>query len=213
MKSFLSMALICSLFIGSSLAIGCNHPRYMSVGNKCQEVTCTANDQCSHFAPQCTGKGNTLCRPTAKICGCSKESVSGFNDKSNNCNKQKNGISNCLKGKICTSAGYCIKDPICSSRAEKCGTNRSCCSDLYCHSRLKTPNATECYKAAFPGEKCAVANGIPCIQGSKCLATKKVCSKRLNEDCSDNENICLPGTYCQSRGVPKAGEKAKTECF
>lgn len=177
MKFFLSVALVCSLFVGSSLAVGCEHPRYMSVGNTCQEVACNSNNQCSQFKSQCTtGKGSAICRTTARICGCSEEKIGGFNEGTSNCNKQKNGVSNCKKGQVCTGAGYCIKNPICSTRAETCSSTRGCCSEFYCHSRLATPKTTECYRVAYPGEKCAVAHGIPCVTGSKCLATKKVCS-------------------------------------
>ncbi|KAG2199737.1 hypothetical protein INT47_012873 [Mucor saturninus] len=154
----------------------------MSVGNTCQEITCSKNTECAPYKSQCDakGKGATICRTVARICGCSKETVSGFNEDVNNCNKykQRNGKTNCKAGDVCTRAGFCIKNPLCSERAEKCGVNKRCCAGLFCHSRLATPKTTECYRVAYPGEKCAVAHGIPCVAGSECLATTKVCSKR-----------------------------------
>lgn len=181
MKPFLSIALVCSLFIGSSLSLGCDFPRYMSINNTCREVTCSKSNDCSPFMAQCAAKdkGVAICRTTPRICGCSKETVSGFNDSSSNCNRYKtvHGVTNCKAGEVCTSAGFCIQNPLCRERAETCSASKRCCKGLFCHSRLATPNKTECYRAAFPGEKCTVGSGIPCVAGSTCLKTN-VCSKR-----------------------------------
>ncbi|KAI8095528.1 hypothetical protein BDF21DRAFT_457820 [Thamnidium elegans] len=127
-----------------------------------------------HFQRWLCWKRRHACRPDDGICGCRNDNIAPYSSR-NNCNK---GFK-CLTGEVCTTAGNCVKNPLCHTRTEVCSATEKCCPGFFCHTRLSEPKIKKCYRAANPGEACGpgTGNGIPCIKGSVCLAKTRVCSK------------------------------------